>query len=129
MKKHIFNMKLCIFSCIVTLSIISTLIPAFAASFDSQTKKILFITDVAESKSMNSFNAQQYDSALADLVEINNIDMNAFSDYEAIALPFEEEAYELAKSAYEIGSTVYLYGQLTIQDYKEIGGIENYALA
>lgn len=49
--------------------------------------------------------------------------------YKAIALPIANESLMgIARTAYRQGIIVYLYGQLTIRDYKEFLSIENFAL-
>lgn len=128
MKKQNFKLQLRFLSSLIVLAIVFTVVPTSAASFDSQAGKILFVTDATEYSRMISADVLPYDDVMTDVATLNNIDVNMVSNYEAVVLPFGEETNVIARTAYENGSVVYLYGELSIQDYKKSVGVENYAL-
>lgn len=114
MKKQNFKLQLRFLSSLIVLAIVFTVVPTSAASFDSQAGKILFVTDATEYSRMISADVLPYDDVMTDVATLNNIDVNMVSNYEAVVLPFGEETNVIARTAYENGSVVYLYGELSI---------------
>lgn len=65
-----------------------------------------------------------------DFVSANNVSEIQINNYKAIALPIvNEQLMSLARAAYNQGILVYLYGELTICDYKEYLSIEDFTLS
>lgn len=64
---------------------------------------------------------------LFDYTSTSNISESMLNNYKAIALPVtNKETESIARTAHDKGILVYLYGQMTINDYKEILSIESF---
>lgn len=148
------NRKIKIISFTLCLILCLSSIPAFAVSAVEQRKELLFAVDEA---SYNNFLSElsdptviidqsQIDSYansdidisesiitnfdLFDYTSICNISELTLTNYKAIALPISnEETVEIARAAYNQGILVYLYGHLTINNYKEVLNIDNFSLS
>jgi hypothetical protein len=114
--------------CLIVLAIVSTSVQIFATSLNSHTERILFITDDTECNRMKSVEAFHSNDVIADVLTREAVDADMLSSYGAVILPYGEENNTVARAAYENGSVVYLYGELTIKDYKDSVGVDEYAL-
>ncbi len=63
-----------------------------------------------------------------DMVSLSDAENYRLTDYRAIALPAEAACSRLAQRAFAEGLTVYLYGSLTIRDYKDFLALEEFAI-
>ena len=141
-------MILCISICFSIFAVYS-----FASSIiDTSVNKLLFIADEnnyeniisdlnnpefiinenepIEDETIDTTNSIVIDFNKFECISSDEIDYNEVLNYKAIALPYGK-AYSsnLAKLAYENGVLVYLYGELSINDYKNEIGIDDFSLA
>lgn len=128
MKRHNSKLRICVLVCLIVLAIVSTSVQIFATSLNSHTERILFITDDTECNRMKSVEAFHSNDVIADVLTREAVDADMLSSYGAVILPYGEENNTVARAAYENGSVVYLYGELTIKDYKDSVGVDEYAL-
>ena len=105
-------------------------VSAYAAPDNVRTNKILFVTDTQGILELSAFNAVRPASIYVDYAnyEAQDFDVEDIATYRAVAFPYCESLREEIRAAYSSGCTVYLYGELTIQDYKAATGLEAYAL-
>lgn len=107
--------------------------PCFAA--ESNESKILFVTnEECYNENKTDLNVDGRDTASVDsdyitYAYIDGIDLNSILKYNAVALPFgNSRTAQLAGFAFENGLLVYLYGELTIEDYKRTLGLNDFSL-
>lgn len=128
--------------------------PAFAASAVEQTEELLFVVDdslynelynelnhptiIVDESQVDYYLDSEIDISesiitnfnLFDYISVSDVSESMINDYKAIALPIaNDELMEVARVAYNQGVLVYLYGQLTINDYKEYVSIESFTLS
>lgn len=108
-------------------------VPCFAA--ESYESKILFvISGEYNDENITVLNVGEDDTVFEDsncvtYAFINGMDFNSVLRYDAVALPFENSrTAQLARFAFENGLLVYLYGELTIEDYKRALGLNDFSL-
>ena len=115
--------SLMIFGCMLDAS-------AYAAPSNARADKLLFVTDKQGISELSAFNEAGPVSAYVDYAnyEAPDFDAKDIAAYRAVAFPCCEDLREEIRTAYNSGCIVYLYGELTIQDYKAATGLEAYAL-
>ncbi len=147
------NKKIKLISLILGIVLFINSIPAFVINAIEQPTELLFVTDdfsystllnelnnpaiIVDESMVNHYlecNIDISESLIAnfnlfDYISASNISESMLNGYKAIALPIANESLMgIARTAYRQGIIVYLYGQLTIRDYKEFLSIENFAL-
>lgn len=105
-------------------------IPAYAASNNVKTDKVLFVTDAQGIADISTFDATRTVNTYSDYAnyEDPSFDMDNVIQYRAVAFPYCESLSDEVLEAYNSGCIVYLYGSLTIQEYKAAINLNNYAL-
>lgn len=137
---------LCIIMCLVS-------IPAYAANDILLNNKLLFVSDFSTysllieelndpAVILDEDNVSDYSNSETDIAEAIVADFDVFdcissekatneliSTYGAVALPVSSKyTAELAQNAYKGGKIVYLYGTLTIEDYKNTLLLNDFSL-
>ena len=146
-KIKIVSLVLCILLCVSSISF-------FSASATEQTYKLLFVADESSyntflnelanpmvivdksrldyyiSSGIDVSNSIVADFDLFDYTLITDVAEISLNNYKAIVLPIDDDETEaIARSAYNQGILVYLYGQLTINDYKEALSLNQFTLS
>lgn len=100
------------------------------ASALSKKDKILYVVENQEDiDNILAFAGKNSLGGAFDLRLMKELDGIDLSGYSAIALPYNEELnYDGIKAAHNHGVLIYLYGNLTIDDYKKAVGIDDFSL-
>lgn len=129
-------------------------ITAFGANTIEQTEELLFAIDdslynelcdelndptiIVDESKVNYYLESEIDISdsiitnfnLFNYISVSDISETTINNYKAIAFPItHDNLMEIARDAYNNGVIVYLYGQLTVDDYKEYLSIDSFTLS
>ena len=123
------------FICVISLLLAVFLLfsPVFSTNEAyalSKKDKILYIVENQEDiDDILAFAGNNSLGGAFDLRLMKELDGIDLSGYSAVALPYNEELnYDGIKAAHNDGVLIYLYGNLTISDYKKAVGIDDFSL-
>lgn len=114
----------------LTLTMIMNCIPVYASTNEGKLDKVLFITDSQGISDILLYNTSQNGSIYSDWANYEdlNFDMNDVIRYRAVAFPYCENLREEILEAYQNDCIVYIYGIITIQEYKSAINLNEYSL-
>lgn len=115
---------------LITISILISCGLVHAETIEPETGVFLLVTDTEGIESIQNILETKGEPAYADIVNFENtaFDSNLFRKYKAIAFPYEEKLTDEIQKAWASGCEVYLYGDLTIQKYKTMVGLDRFTL-
>lgn len=128
MKKYISILLMSVLTLLMTCSTAFAAPDVQAKSNTAPTKDLLLITENQAEYDLSFIN--QNPDLVVDIVELDNIKGYNADDYYEIAAPItlSDQLTPLLREAYTDEKKVYLYGELTIEQYKDVLNLDKYGV-
>lgn len=99
------------------------------ANADSKIRKLLFVTEEnADTSTLSAEFSENGDNTYFETAPLSEITAETLNAYVAVALPASETGMDAAALADIDQTRTYLYGEVTIADYKAATGLEEFTL-
>lgn len=101
----------------------------FHANADSKINKLLFVTEEnADISTLSAEFSKNSDNTYFETASLSKITAETLNSYVAVALPASEIGMNAAALVDIVRTRIYLYGEVTIADYKTATGLEKFTL-
>ena len=144
--------KIKAFAFVLSIIMLVAALPAYAATNTTEYDKLLYIVDSYELSNLeielddpsiivdlnkpsdfygdvDTSESIVADFTLFDYISSDEVTTDIIMQYKGVAIPYNQDyTVDYARSAYNSGKLVYLYGELTISEYKNVLGILDFSI-